>query len=279
MKTKLISIPGCSTNLTPDDKSSLSIYGIEGVGKTRLAITAPDPIGLLALDKKSKRTAEAIGAQLGKTIIANTHPFLSDTAALKIAMLPEELDDKKIQESNEKVIKEVYLKAFGDMCDTAMNFAAHPDIETIVVDTSTQLFDWIMFKNFGRKNKIPPVSRSVPNQDMIDFVNALRSKHLILIHRSKEIWKNTGKTDRNGDPIKEPSGKYELEGFSKIGGFVTSTIELTNNKAPTDDLDKKFRARVVTCQTNPLLEGMDLSEYGVKGDGITWESLALVMGF
>lgn len=279
MKTKTITIEGFTSDLSPDDKASLSIHGVEGVGKTRLAMTAPDPIGLLPLDKKSKRTAEAIGAELGKRIIAPTKPFITDLDAMKIAMLPEESEDSKIREANERTTKQIYRDAYSKAGEAAMKLASHPDIQTIVVDTNTQLWDWIVFKNFGRKNQIAPTSRSVPNQDMIDFINALRGKHLILIHRSKEIWKNTGKTDKRGEPIKEPSGKFEVEGFNKIGGFVTATIELTNKKTPTTNLDSKFKVKVVTCQTKPLLEGQELDEYEIKGDTITWDNLAAVMGF
>lgn len=273
MKVKTLSIEGFSSDLAPDDRPSLSIHGIEGVGKTRLAMTAPDPIGLLALDKKSKRTAEAIGAELGKVIIANQKPFLPDTSAIKLATVDGDTADGL------KQIKDTYTLAVKNVLESGMRLAEHKDIQTIVLDTGSQFFDWILFSHFGRRNQITPTSRGAANQDMIDFVNALRSKHLIIIHRSKEIWKKTGENDKQGKPIKEPSGKFEVDGFNKIGGFVTATIELTNNKAPTDDLDKKFRVKVVTCQTKPLLEGQDLSEYEVKGDSITWDNIAMVMGF
>lgn len=276
MKRKEIVIEGCATNPGPDDKPCISIHGLEGCGKTRFAATAPDPIGLLALDKKSKRTFAKIAEELGITYIANTEPILSDKDAIKLAL-----------SDNVEEIKEAYKRVYEKTLTMGMKFAAHRDIQTIVVDTTSQLFEYIMFSHFGRRNQIKPTSRSAPNQDMIDFINALRAKNVVLIHRSKEIWKNTGKYAANGEPIKEPSGKFEQDGFRGIGGFCTAVVEMTNNKTvvvppPDEDghekaMSKKFQMRVVTCQTNSMLEGQLLTDYGISGADITWDNLLTVL--
>ena len=62
---KRIVIPGCTTSITADDKPAVGVFGAESVGKTRFAATAPQPIGLIPLDKKSKRTFELIGREMG----------------------------------------------------------------------------------------------------------------------------------------------------------------------------------------------------------------------
>ncbi len=270
MKAKPIDIAGFTSDLSPDDKPSISIYGQECSGKTRFAITAPDPIGLMAIDKKSKRTAEAIAQSLGKVVIANSKPFLSD--AIKLALIDGESSNglAEIKNSYAEVLKRVF--------DAGMTLASHKDVQTIVVDTCSQVFDYILFSHFGRRNQIKPTSRGAVNQDMIDFVNALRSKHLILIHRSKEVWKGTGVRDKDGNEIKEPSGKFETDGFAKIGGFVTTTLELTNVRKAGSNLDDKFHCKVVSCQTKPELEGVDLKDYGVSGEEITWDNVAAVLG-
>jgi len=136
----------------------------------------------------------------------------------------------------------------------------------------------ILFSHFGRRNQIKPTSRGAPNQDMIDFVNALRCKNLVLIHRAKEIWKATGQVDKEGQPIKEPSGKYEQDSFKHIGGFLTANIELTSRRTKSEDLESKFRAKVVTSQSNVLLEGQDLHDYGISGENITWSNIMTILG-
>jgi hypothetical protein len=281
MKVKEIKIRGCSSDLSPDDKPAVGLFGVEGTGKTRFAATAPDPIGLVALDKKSKRTFQAMARELGKYVVANEHPLLSDKEAMQIALIDGEKPEGL------KKIKETYLAAHARVSELAMEFAAHPDIRTVVVDTTSQLWDWILFAHFGRRNKIPPVSRAAPNQDMIDFVNGLRSKNLVLIHRAKEIWKNTGRVDKNsGEPIKEPSGKFEQDGFKNIGGFLTMNCEMINSnrlkvekdEEEEDFLGRKFNIRVLACQTNALLEGRTLDDFGLSGAGISWDNLMAVAG-
>lgn len=263
---KQIIIPGTTSNLSPDDKPALGIFGRENTGKTRLAATAPGPIGLLALDKNSKRTFEEVARESGTHVIANDKPLISDKDAIAIA-----LTDGDTVEGLAK-IKATYIDVVTRTFDLGMKYAAHPDIATVVVDTSSQLFDWVLFSHFGRRNQIKPTSRGSANQDMIDFVNAMRSKNLILIHRAKEIWKSTGQTDRDGAPIKEPSGKFEMEGFKNIGYFLTLMVELTAKPTATK-LTDKFRVRVITCKSRPMLEGSDLHESGVSGDAIDWDNL------
>ena len=268
---KQIKIEGFTTTLKPDDRPAVGLYGLEGTGKTRFAATAPDPIGLIALDKKSRRTFEQVATELGKIVLVNEQNFMSDKEAIDMAM-----KDGETKEGLEE-IKRTYTQVVERVFGAAAKLGAHPDVETVVVDTCSQLFEWILFSHFGRRNKIPPVSRAAPNQDMIDFVNALRHKNLVLIHRAKEIWKKTGQVDRDGQPIKEPSGQYEHNGYRNIGGFLTVNCEMINKKTA-KELEDKFKMRVLSCQTNALLEGQALDEYGLVGEGITWDNLMAVIG-
>ncbi len=259
-------------NLMSEDKPAISVHALESCGKTRFSATAPGPIGLLAIDRKSKATFHNIATQLGTDYIVNEKPFMTDKEAIRMAILDSN-DPKQLAE-----IKAMYTEVVERIMTTAMKFADHPDIRTIVMDTASQFFDFLLFSHFGRRNQIKPTSRGAVNQDMIDAVNALRSKNLILIHRSKELWKSTGQYDKQGEAIKEPSGKYESDGFRGIGGFVTVVLELTSKKVKTEDLSAKFRCKVVTSQSNVLLEGCDLHDFGVSGEGITWQNVLTVLG-
>ncbi len=268
----MIKIPGTTSALIPDDRPAIGVFGIEGTGKTRFAATAPGPIGLIALDKKSKRTFQDIASKLETQVISNDKPFLSDADSIRMAMISGDNPTGLLE------IKNTYTTALKSIFDMACAFAAHPEIKTIVVDTCSQLFEMILFSHFGRRNQIQPTSRGAANQDMIDFVNACRSRNLVLIHRSKEIWKATGAFDKQGGAIKEPSGKFEQEGFKHIGGFLTANLEFTSKRVKTDDLSAKFRAKVVTSQSNCLMEGQDLHEYGISGSAITWDNVITVLG-
>ena len=175
-------------------------------------------------------------------------------------------------------VKQTYNEITKRVLDLGMKFATHPDIQSIVVDTNSQFFDWILFAHFGRRNQIKPTSRGPANQVMIDFINAMRAKNLVVIHRSKEVWKATGATDKDGQPIKEPSGKYEQDGFKNIGAFLTLNVELISKRTKQDNLDDKFRVKVISCQTQVMLEGLDLHDKGISGSDITWENLMTIAG-
>lgn len=268
---KEIKIEGFTSDLTPDDRPCISVFGPEGSGKTRLAATAEDPIGLLALDKKSKRTFEQIAAKLGKKVVVNSEDFLNVKDLTKLSML-----DSAV-EAQAREIKAYYTAAVQKVFERAAQLAEHAGIKSIVLDTASQLWDWILFSHFGRRNQIETFQRGAPNQDMIDFINACKCKNLILIHRATDEWKATGEVDKNGKPKQAPSGKMKSDGFTKIGYFVTAVVEL-KLKPTAGDADEKFQIKLVNCQTNQLICGQSLEEYGLVGDGICWDRLLLAMG-
>lgn len=277
MKQTNIQIAGFTDDTRPTDKPAICIFGEENVGKTRLACTAPSDngiIGYMALDKNAKRTIDEYkSANSGLHILVNKEPLLSHKEAIQMARL-----DSTVEADLTK-LKQVYGDVVKRCFEFGMKLAEHPDIESIVTDTASQLNDWIIFSHFGRKNQIKPTSRGAANQDMIDFINALSAKNVVLIHRAQEIWKDIGAKDKDGNSIQAPCGKFKPDGFSKIGGFVTAVFELTAKRTKTDKLESKYRVKVVTCKGNTLLEGQDLGdEYGVCGEEITWPNLMNAIG-
>lgn len=263
---KELVIAGFTSDLTPDDKPTISIFGPEGSGKTRFAATAPGPIGLLPLDKKSKRTFETISKELGVQVLSPKEDFISAKDAIKLA-----------QTEDAAWVKQYYTDIYNNILAKGVALAEHPQIKTIVIDTATQLWDWLLFAHFGRKNQIETFMRGAVNQDMIDLINALKSKNLILIHRASEEWKDTGEVDKQGKKKQAPSGKFKAEGFSKVGYYSTVTLELINKKKATTP-DEKFQCKIITCQTNSLLEGQDMAEYSLVGEEITFDNLMTVIG-
>lgn len=240
---------------------------------THFSCTAPDPIGLLPLDRKSKRTFDEVKKELKKYVICPTEKdYMKPKEAIKLSLL----DGSK--ESELKQVQEAYTEIYKRVMDDAMKLADHPDIQTIVVDSNTQFWDWILFSHFGRKNQIESYQRGAPNNDMIDFVTAMKHKNLVLLHRSADIWKDTGQTDKKGNKKQAPSGKHKAEGCSKLGYLITCEIELISADLAST-LDKKFKCKVRECQNNPLIEGELLDDYGVVGEGLNWDNLMSAIGW
>jgi hypothetical protein len=146
------------------------------------------------------------------------------------------------------------------------------------------LFDWILFSHFGRRNQIESYQRGGPNNDFIELITALGSKNLCMICRGTEVWADTGEVDAQGRKKQAPTGKLKPEGFGKLGKFMTAVVELSaTRKKPAEDataeeaLAAKYKCKVMTCKGDTLLEGQDLTPFGVCGAEITWDNVMTVI--
>jgi len=267
---KQIKIEGFTTDTKPNMRPAVCVYGEENVGTTRFGCTAPHDkgwIGWLALDKNSKATVEEYKQRLDLPILINAEPFISPKESIEVAL----------QTDPEKV-KTIYTGVVNKIFKSATLLASNPDVQSIVIDRASQLFDYILFSHFGRRNQIETFQRGAPNQDMIDLITALGTKNLVLVHKATEIWKDTGEVDPRGRKKQGPTGKYKPDGFNQVSRFVTATIELTAKRTKVGTLEEKYKCRIITCKGRTLLEGGDLSEYAVEGEGITWDGLMNCMG-
>lgn len=272
---KEIKIAGFTSTTTPDDRPALCVFGIENSGKTRLGCTMPNStgaIGWIPLDKNTLRTVDEYKKTHPKAqILVPSQPFIDAKTEISIAMKDSTLTAERDE------IRKMYTERVKRIFEYGMKLAAHPDVESIAVDAS-QLFDIILFSHFGRRNQIESYQRGAPNQDMIDFISALRFKNLCLMNRAAEVWKDTGEVDNKGNKKQAPIGKFKPDGFGKIGSFMTATVELVVLRKKGLELDTKYGVLVHTCKGNTLLEGQKLDEYGVVGEEITWANIMTVIG-
>lgn len=270
-----IKIEGFTSDTKPDVKPAVCVFGEANTGTTRFGTTLPTNGGMsgwIALDRNSKATVDEHRVKRGLPILINKEPFIGEKAAVEIAM-----------NDDPKKVKAVYAEALKRVIDRLMALHDHKDVENIVIDRCSQLFDYILFSHFGRRNQIESFMRGAPNQDMIDIINALSKKNLCLICKATEIWKDTGEVDTQGKKKQAPSGKFKPDGFNQIDRFVTATIELSSGQKkydmdPEDAYRAKYKCKLIRCKGNTLLEGQDLTDYGLAGEGITWENLMMVIG-
>lgn len=279
MRQIKIDIPGFGADTTPHTKPAICVFGEENTGTTRFGCTVPHEqgaIGWLAIDKNSKVTVDKFREELGLPIIINQKPVIPHQDSLKLAT--EEDTDK---------VKKIYSDVIKRITENIVKLADHDGIESVVIDRASQLYDMILFSHFGRKNQIESYQRGAPNQDMIDIINTLSGKNLVLVHKAAEIWKDTGEVDKQGRKKQAPSGKFKPDGFNQIGRFVTAVVELTAKRGKcmgedeSEKLADKYRIKVVTCKGNTLLEGQDLGHEdlgGVAGEMIGWTSLLQAIG-
>lgn len=208
-------------------------FGLDTSGKTRLIATAPDPIGAIPLERKSRPTLKAVAKEFGKHIIMPKEDFIRHENPMKIA---------RMDETQAKTYYSEHVKA---ILGAAYDLLNNPDIRTIAIDSGSQLWENILFSHFGRKDQIKPVLRGGANQDMIDFLNAVTTKHLIITHRAKQVWENE-------KPVKD---KYEIEGFNRIGYYTTVVCEMKRNEKFGGTNGWQFAMDIRSCQARALLQG------------------------
>lgn len=243
--------PGFTDNIHADDALALAIFGEQGSGKTRFACTAPDPIGFIPLDRKTRKTVERWMKEFDKKIIMPKADFIRVGNAMQLAKM-DEREAKKHYRQHVDAIKEAAFRMYDI-----------PEVRTVVIDTGTQLWEDMLFAEYGRSQRIMPRDRGPANQEMIDFLNFMSGKHLILTHKAQEIWKND-----------KPTGKNRLQGFPHLGYHVNVIAELQNNPTKTLNDSGCFIMNVSMCQDNPEIQGPNGKEL-LLDEEINFQMLAM----
>jgi len=233
---KTISLSGFTTNIQATDALAIGLYGQQGSGKTRFCCTAPDPIGFIALDRKARKTVMKTASELGKTVVMPTDDFIRVANPQALASMQIDAAMKHYRAH----VDQIKLAAF--------KLYSHKDIRTIVIDTGSQLWEDMMFANYGRNQRVMPRDRGPVNQEMIDLLNALSGKNLIITHKADEIW--TG----DGDKAK-PSGKFKHAGFRHIEYHINVMAEMVCDERKSRDDEGRFYMNVKMCQDNPDIQG------------------------
>lgn len=261
------------TNTNPDAMSVAS-FGPQGSGKSRFGATYPSPIGVVALDRKTRYTIAKDALAFGKKVIMpqeNGQPmeFIRVGNPMQLAMLPDDCG---------KSFKPKFSSAMPECC--SMHFyrwhtnrikeavfrlvdLPKSKCKSIILDTGSQYSEDVLYACYGRTQKIMPRDRGMYNQDMIDFLNALDSKHLLITHKAKTIWKN-----------EQPTDKMQRKGFNEIGYHVNVEIEHYRAKKKDKHGNLPFYIDIGQCQANSALVG---EEKALDDEGITFQNLAMLV--
>jgi len=219
------------------------VFGAEGTGKTRLLVTAGewaaerDQIpGWIVCDRKAKQTIRKVCEEMGIEIpMMNREDFVPQKDALTLA-----------SNDNVEKCKEIYVAAQKRLIEATIKLGESKDINPIIIDSGTQLWDWISYAHFGKKQD---VGRSrvwgPPKQDWTDLVDSLRHKTLCVTFRAKDTWKNDVKT-----------GSLTWDGPPHLGYQSTTILRMRQS----DDQERdgwRFACDVVQSQDNKGIEGAD----------------------
>lgn len=268
MRSISIPIPGFSSDTTPSDKHAFAIFGGPGAGKTQFCVSAPDPIGFISLDRKSRKTVDKVNRDLNKVIYMSDPDLIKVIQPMKMATLPAECANKTLRPSPKSPAPLCCAKHFHrwqvDRIKSAVyTLHEHPAIRTIVIDGMTQFWEDVLFAEFGRSQRIMPRDRGPVNREMKDFIGSLSDKHLILTHEARAVYKND----------KVVPGKYELAGWPHTGYNVNCEVEFVCDEEKGEGTEGRFAVNVHKCQSNPNIQGPGGKKL-LEDDQITFDYLA-----
>lgn len=246
---------GFDRTFSMQEKPCIGIFGPGYNGKTRLCATAGEwaaaqgtTPGWLVLDRKTRQTVKAICDEMGiDPPLMNSKDFISAGDALKLA-----------NSDDEDVTKKAYGSAFDRVTEAASALAVLDYIDPIIVDSGTELWDWIGYARLGRREGKLARYWGPSKRDWKDFFEALKHKTVLITFWARAEFKNDKATDRT-----------IVDGPPMVEYTTTSLVRLRKDeKAKTDDT--KYQLDLVQSIDNKALE---LTDGLLTGESITFANL------
>lgn len=236
------------TGNTPD-KLATGVFGKAGSGKSRLLCTMPGKTGVIPLDRKTRRTLERVAVEMalpkGK-IVMPKEDFIRVINPMKLIMMEPDAQMK------------FYRDHFNKVKDAIWTLAEDAKVESIGIDTGSQMAEDCLFANYGRDSKIYPRDRGAFNSELKQLFASISHKQVLVTHESRAIWKNDKPTDNS-----------EWVGWSKLDYNTNVIVELTG-PPDTKKLDHQFGLTIRLSQDRPDLIGETI----LTDELISWEMLA-----
>jgi hypothetical protein len=231
---------------TPD-KLAIASFGRSGSGKTRFICTMPGKVGVIPLDRKSRRTIERASAEMGLKkghIIMPATDFVRLENPMKLAMM-----------GNDEAMA-FYRSHVNRIKDAIYTLAEMSGVESICIDSATQLSEDTLFACYGRDQKIMPRDRGLYNGELKNLLASIQHRQVLLTHEARSIWKND-----------KPTARDEMTGWSKMEYNTNLMVEHSRTVLTGD-----YNLTIRQSQDRP-----DLIGEALVNDDITFPMLATML--
>lgn len=220
---------------------SLCTTARERKGKTGFSLTAPGPIGFVALDRNAENVAIK-AQQLGKTI--QFADFTRGKYAAPIVGAPQ---------------PNFHVNRWKSINETLLMFAGDSAIRSIVIDTGTQLYEDIRMALLGKLTQVMPHQYGAVNDELRKLIQTLNTsgKHLIVTHKLDKEYKND----------KWDGKSYERKGWKDLSYQCQINLRHECEMVKESDPDMIEQGRLIRpqfctiiedCNQNPMLKGLEL---------------------
>lgn len=186
----------------------LSIEGIEGCGKSTLALGAPGPILVVNIDRNLEGVVDPF-IQQGKHIDEIRLNIQRENKSTKLVIGNEsklKLTPDDLKASQECIAyHSAEFKRFRELYHFILNDGTY---HTIIIDSGTDLAELMKLATFGRVEQVPANLYTLLNADWSEIFNKAKDQshtNLIITHKMKEEWKDV--VDNMGFKSSKPTGK------------------------------------------------------------------------
>jgi hypothetical protein len=239
-------IPGFSRVASqPKPRLILSIEGLDKSGKSRLAFTAPGPLGYLEFD---------IGAE----------GVIEQFQDEKVILAPKAYETRFDEGKQKTDATNEYARFERDYKNSIAG------LRSTIIDTASETWELLRLARLGKLTQVLPVKYTEVNSEYRDLIRFAfeNDSNLILLHKVKETWKN------GADGKGTKTGEFERAGFSETGYLVQMNVrcwreEMTDEMRAAGDLG--FRCQILNSRHNASIAGEILCN-----EQITFQTLAMM---
>lgn len=249
-------------------------WGVDHSGKSRLGATGPEIAGYVPLDRKTRAIADKTAKLEGRRILMPKHDFVVEsTKGIRSGHGSDEKVDADIAKLTEATKKQ-FRQHVDLIKECAYTLYDAPEVKLIEIDLFGQFYEWMKYAYYGRTGSV--IKRLTGNkvfkdtsdadQEIIDFVNSLSGKHLILTHKSTGEYLNNVAT-----------GAEIWKGFKHLGHNANLQVEMVLNKKfnPNSEKDSEswhYGLNIVKSLHKPELEG-EAGQLILRDEMITFDNL------
>jgi hypothetical protein len=231
----------------------VNIEGLQKCGKTTFALTAPDPIVVLNVDRSLEGIVQA-ARKKGKKIIVAGMPGSDAKGGFPHygfikPPIPKGLTEKKKEYTSEvkKIAAPIWERFVQDYYEALRSKA-----RTVVADTGTGF--WLLAR-YARWGGVSPGDPRLAGTISADFASLVQNaqdfdKNVIWLHRLRAEYKNNEKT-----------GELERSGHPELGFDVHANVRLS--KVTDRRRGKKrthYQCQVLDCRLNSDVNGLVLED-------------------
>jgi|WetSurMetagenome_2_1015567.scaffolds.fasta_scaffold10394_9 hypothetical protein len=259
---------GFSRDFSGREAPCIGVFGAAGSGKTRLCASAGEwakangtTPGWLVCDRKTRKTVRDTCLELSLPLpFINAEDFVTQREAMDVAVLDRDKDDQKIME--------IYAKVYGRFLKAAVELAGAPKIDPVIIETGTQLWDYISYAHFGRKQGVGKSRVWGPvKQDWTDLFDALSRKTTLITFWERDEYKGDNRT-----------GFTKPDGPPHLGYTATTLVRVTYDRdrrlKDNETYVDRFGLDVVESQDNVGYAG---ANDVLTGAAINYETLMMLL--